>query len=388
MNDPALPAWAREEAFSIKPDNAPYGCVDHKKKSHGFGSLEELQKFLASGKSHLGWVWVPDHERLIAPEELEEFEKPLLKRRALLAHDEISYAKRNLWVFGGVLVWVLYATVSNGGDLFSSQVVGLSAILFLVLGVKPWWESRANLASVAKHQKGDLLQEVPEARFDLWLGLQRVWLVPVLIGLVIAVFAVQYFDPKAIEEAGIQKDRYRAGERWLILTGAFLHGGLLHLGMNASALWYLGRRTEILARWPHLAAVFFVSIIGAGWATVTFMPHTPSVGVSGAVSGLLGFLLVFETLHRPLVPRSARVNLLGMLVLMVIIGGLGFQMIDNAAHVGGLITGALYAVIVFPKSSSTKRPGILKQDKFVGGVTLVFSVLSALLAIALIALNK
>jgi len=118
------------------------------------------------------------------------------------------------------------------------------------------------------------------------------------------------------------------------------------------------------------------------------MPHTPSVGISGAISGLLGFLLVFETLHRALVPSPARLNLLGMLVLMIVIGALGFRFIDNAAHAGGLITGALYATIVFPKSSSPQRPGILTQDKIIGGASLLLIALSGLLAIVVILVKK
>jgi len=388
MSDPALPAWAREDAFPAKPESAPYGCVDQRGKTHEFEELKELKKFLAAGKSKLGWIWVPEHELLIAPEELEGFEKTLLKRRALLASDEGEAGKRGLIIFGAALAWSLYAGFKNGGwaGIMSSQSAGLSAILFLILGVKPWWESRQTLADVSSAEKGKLKDEVPEARFELWLGMQKVWLTPVLVGLILAVYLVQRGDANAVTDAGIDKARYPM-EKWRIFTGAFLHGNLLHLAMNASALWYLGRRTEILARWPHLAAVFFLSIIGAGWATVTFTPAT-SVGISGAVSGLLGFLLVFESLHRPLVPSPARKNLVAMLIIMAVIGGLGFRFIDNAAHAGGLLTGAAYAFLVFPKSSSPHRPGILGRDRVVGGISLTLSVLSGLLAIVMIMVKK
>jgi len=120
---------------------------------------------------------------------------------------------------------------------------------------------------------------------------------------------------------------------------------------------------------------------------VTFTPAT-SVGISGAVSGLLGFLLVFESLHRPLVPSPARKNLVAMLIIMAVIGGLGFRFIDNAAHAGGLLTGAAYAFLVFPKSSSPHRPGILGRDRVVGGIGLTLSVLSGLLAIVMIMVKK
>ncbi|MGE9266575.1 MAG: rhomboid family intramembrane serine protease, partial [Verrucomicrobiales bacterium] len=93
-----------------------------------------------------------------------------------------------------------------------------------------------------------------------------------------------------------------------------------------------------------------------------------SVGVSGGVAGLLGFLLVFETLHRELVPKNARRRLLATLGLMILIGGLGVRFIDNAAHAGGLLGGMLYAFVVFPKSSSPLRPKPLTRDRVVGSV--------------------
>ena len=114
---------------------------------------------------------------------------------------------------------------------------------------------------------------------------------------------------------------------------------------------------------------------------MTWLPAQTSVGVSGVVCGLLSFLLVFETLHQPLVPRSARRRLLGILVSLVVIGTLGFKFIDNAAHFGGLVAGACYGVIVFPKSASPHRPIILRRDLILGGVSLLLIGLSGVGAI-------
>ncbi|MDA7529686.1 rhomboid family intramembrane serine protease, partial [bacterium] len=184
-----------------------------------------------------------------------------------------------------------------------------------------------------------------------------------------------------ISEAGLVKPRYLAGENWRLFTAVFLHGNLIHFILNMSALWYLGRRVEILARWPHLAGAFFLSIIGAGWATVSWLPNQTSVGVSGVICGLLGFLLVFETLHRSLLPRSARRRLAGILVSLIVIGTLGFKFVDNAAHLGGLVTGAIYAFVVFPRSSSPHRPMILKRDLAIGLVGIFLIGASAIGAI-------
>ena len=90
--------------------------------------------------------------------------------------------------------------------------------------------------------------------------------------------------------------------------------------MNAAGILYLGRRTEALARWPHLLIVFVAALWVGGIASARLMPDDPAVGASGGLMGLLGFMLVFEGLHAKLVPHPARRRLLAGLVLMAIMG--------------------------------------------------------------------
>jgi membrane associated rhomboid family serine protease len=384
MSDPSLPAWARDEAFPLKPDEAPFGSVDEKGKTKPFQSFEELKSHLKSGKGRLAWIWLPEHDRLVAPEEVPEMAGVLKKRRAIFAQEDEDEARRTLPITGLLLAYAAYSywkgTRPFGFESFHFLV--MIAFGFLYFTARPWWECRKARKSMSDLDRQRLVEEVPEARFDLWMGSQRSLLTVALLGLVGLVGLTQFFTAGlGIQEAGLDKLRYAKGEHWRLFTAAFMHGNVIHFILNASALWYLARRVEILARWPHLAAVFFLSIIGAGRATISWMPGQISVGISGVVCGLLGFLLVFETLHLPLVPRSARRRLLGILVSLVVIGALGFQFIDNAAHFGGLVTGALYAVLVFPKSSSPHRPVILKRDYFVGGVSLFFVALSGVGAV-------
>jgi len=382
MSDHASPAWAREDAFPLKPQESDYGFRDQRGKLTPFDTLKELKDYLSAGKGKLAWVWVPEHDRLVAPEEIPDLAVALKKRRALLALDDSEAGRKGLLIFGLALLYFTYRALTTGGwdALGSSQNIGIGAILLLLFGVKPWWDGYRGQREIKETTPESIVQEIPEARFELWLGSQTSRLTTLLCGLIIVVYLVQFLT-KGIAEAGLVKKAYAAGEWWRLYTGSFLHGNILHLGMNLSALWYLGRRTEILARWPHLINVFLLSIFGSGWATITCIPAGTSVGVSGAVCGLLGFLLVFETLHRPLVPSPARKRLLGLVASLVVIGLFGYRFIDNAAHLGGLITGAIYAVIVFPKSASLSRPHILKQDRILGGIALALVILFALAAI-------
>ncbi|MCH1497486.1 MAG: rhomboid family intramembrane serine protease, partial [Akkermansiaceae bacterium] len=309
MSEPALPAWARDDAFPIHPDTSKFGVVDHSRISRSFESLDELKAHLEVGKGRLDWVWTPKSDRLVAPEEIPKLAGSLKKRCLIFAAEDVDYARRTAPLTGIAVLYGLYCFL-NGISPFGFpgiQFLVLTVFGFLYFTARPWWEARKGRAAANYLTRDQISDQVPEARFELWMENQSTPFSVLFLVLVVLVGGAQFATPGlGISEAGLVKPRYLAGENWRLFTAVFLHGNLIHFILNMSALWYLGRRIEILARWPHLAAAFFLSIIGAGCATVSWLPNQTSVGVSGVVCGLLGFLLVFETLHRSLLPRSAR----------------------------------------------------------------------------------
>jgi membrane associated rhomboid family serine protease len=261
----------------------------------------------------------------------------------------------------------------------SNGWVGVSLLLALILGAIPWyrgWKEERLWRSAGD----DTTEHVAEARFESWLGMQRAPVTAVLIALTVLVGLLQVVLPgEGWELAGLVKDAVRGGERWRLLTAPWLHGHPVHWFVNAGALAYLGKRCEALARWPHLLSVFLIAAWLGGEASV-WLVSKASVGASGGLLGLLGFLLVFETLHRKLVPVSARRRLLAGVLVTGLLGLVGFQFIDNAAHAGGLVAGMVYAGVVFPPSVSPLRPRALRRDRVVGSLAGVVLVGSALLA--------
>lgn len=379
-------AWARPKAFAAKPDEGPYGLADAKGNTNAFESLDELKSYLDTGRGRLALVWHPGSKRLVAPEELSELAPSLRKRRLIFAQEDEDDFRKTLPFTGlaalfGAYVFFTKSTVYGFEGL---DFLVLTVFVFLYFTARPWWEARKGRRSAKKITRKSLAEEVPEARFELWLDQQKTPYTIALMGLLLLVGLTQFFTPElGINKAGFNKEFYPHGARELMFTGAFLHGNLIHFILNASALWYLGRRVEILAKWPQLALVFFLSILGSGWATLEWIPKGVSVGISGVVCGLLGFLLVFETLHRRLVPRPARRRLAAILISLVVIGILGFRFIDNAAHFGGLATGAVVAFVIFPKSTSPTRPRILWQDYLFGGAGSLLILASAVGAVVL-----
>lgn len=138
------------------------------------------------------------------------------------------------------------------------------------------------------------------------------------------------------------------GQWWRILTGAFLHGSLIHIGVNMMSLFFLGRFIEFaLGSWRMLL-VYMVSLIAAGLGVVYFSPPDAStVGASGAIFGLFGALFAIGLkLGKPGMDL-VRANI-GILVLNLIIT-FTVPAISWQAHVAGLLAGfALTYAIYFP----------------------------------------
>jgi membrane associated rhomboid family serine protease len=147
------------------------------------------------------------------------------------------------------------------------------------------------------------------------------------------------------------------GEYWRLWTVTLVHGSpepgffvpsLGHLFFNMYALYLTG---PIVERWYGLARfILFYLLCAAGGsiASFTFGGEAPSVGASGAIFGLFGLLLAANRFHHP-VDRGSRmlVSQLGFLVIVNILFGFAIPNIDNAAHIGGLVTG-LWIGTVWP----------------------------------------
>ena len=281
-------------------------------------------------------------------------------------------------------------------NVFASTQVGLALLMFIIFAFIPWWQARKRRLELVKWTNEGIREFAPTIRFETWLERQHAPLTRVFLVLIGLVALVQVFCKSRTEglgavmslfhnwhgtdAAGLVKPDYFKGEWWRIFTAPFLHGNIVHLLMNGAAMAYLGKRVEVFARWPHLPLVFFFSATAGGLASARFIA-APSVGASGGLMGWLGFLMVFETLHKQLVPRRARRRLAAGVFLTALIGVIGYRYIDNAAHAGGLIAGMIYAMVVFPASSSAHRPRIHRIDRVAGAAAMAILVASAGFAI-------
>ena len=144
------------------------------------------------------------------------------------------------------------------------------------------------------------------------------------------------------------------GDLFRLVTPIFIHIGLLHLVSNSYALWIIGPQVEKLYGSARFALIYLLCGIGGSLGSY-FNPLSsristvPGAGASGAIFGMFGVMMVFGFKYRDELPPSIR-RFFGAGVLPVILVnlfiGFTFAFIDNAAHIGGLLTGALLALLV------------------------------------------
>ncbi len=152
------------------------------------------------------------------------------------------------------------------------------------------------------------------------------------------------FNP-FIERGGSIQFEPIQGQYWRLVTPAFLHFGWMHIVFNSLWLWELGGRVEQALGSLHMLGLFLVTAVVSNVSQYAFGGPALFGGMSGVVYGLLGFSWVAATLQPRWAFRPSKPIMLlmvGWLVLCIlgVIESLGFGSVANAAHLGGLLSGA------------------------------------------------
>ena len=164
------------------------------------------------------------------------------------------------------------------------------------------------------------------------------------------------------------------GHYWTLLTASFLHGSLLHIFFNLSWLRQLGVITVTLLGPARFIIIYLLTGVGGFllsnmWNQTPVGP-SPTIGASCSIFGLLGVLAAFSKRRGGVLG----LNLNRQIWAWTIVGlafGFVIPMINNAGHIGGLITG--YALgYALPKQEGTRESGVLQLTALgLLGITLV-----------------
>ena len=177
------------------------------------------------------------------------------------------------------------------------------------------------------------------------------WVTRGLLALIVGSFVLQLAVGNRFEKhlvligywPGADPFGVAAGDVWRLLTVVLLHGGVLHLLLNAYALWIWGPTVEAHLGRLRFVVLYVVSALGGSAASYAFNGvMTPAVGASGALFGVAGALVVLS--------RRLRYDASGLYLILAVnfVAGFLIPRVDWRAHIGGFLAGlAVTAVLAY-----------------------------------------
>ena len=167
-----------------------------------------------------------------------------------------------------------------------------------------------------------------------------------------------------------------SGQWWRLFTYMFLHAGLLHIAFNMWCLWDIGALCEALyGRWTFLT-IYLLTGVAGGVASLGWNPSGSTVGASGAIFGLAGALIASFYLGEFSLPSIAIKGTLRSLLFFAgfnLVFGSMFPGVDNACHVGGLVSGLIAGALIAkiaPQHDQRRASVLLLVVLLVGGSAL------------------
>jgi membrane associated rhomboid family serine protease len=330
-------------------------------------------------------------------EKPEEDELPQLTLEEFLASQKSVIRQRAYWFLaGGGLITLFLLFRLLGGfvsvqDLFRSIffILGLFGLVGGIWGI--YYANKLTLADLIPSAEAiDFLQQARDTKpYFSYILVGSIVIVSVFQLLTEKVESIFEVGDQSAEVAGLVKPLVWKGEYWRLLTSATLHGIFpLHLYFNAQALYGFGSLIETLSNRAHLAMVFLLSIIGGGLLSLFFMPDVVSIGASGGIMGLIGYMAIYGYRRKRQLPPDFLKSMLVNIGFIAAFGIVAYQIIDNFGHLGGLLTGAAYGLFQIPKDlhQNPRNAGkIAETSGFLAlGIFIFTCILSVLLMLKLI----
>ena len=354
---PPRPPWESAELFAPRPADSEYGYAADRKRF--VATREELIERCRADRPHVDLVWTPESPRMVPPAEVPWLLDAVRER----TRRSLRYNLKN--GLGLTLIWIALALLQS-----RRYPLPLLAVLVLMLGVVPALQPAWGLWRLRRAPREYPRELASTFRYQVWLGTRRMvttWLIVACLLVVavaqVAVVAVglrrqvrgnipadKLLVAAATEMgatapvAGLVKQAVRDGEPWRLLTCELMHGHPLHLLFNVLALMAVGRLLEVHGHPVYVPTVFLFSALCASTLSL-YLTRTTSVGASGGIMGLIGFLAVIGLRRRHVVPRGFLRSIAMSIAFTAATGLVAYHFIDNAAHAGGLIGGVMLGVV-------------------------------------------
>jgi membrane associated rhomboid family serine protease len=164
------------------------------------------------------------------------------------------------------------------------------------------------------------------------------------------------------------------GEWYRLVTGGFLHASLFHIGFNMLLLYFLGRLLEPALGTPRFVVLYFASLLAGSFGALLLDPNALTIGASGAVFGLAAATFVVARGRG----MDAIAGEVGFLIVLNLIFSVTFRNISLGGHLGGLIGGAVCALIILAGERGMLGPNRRFAEYAAMAAVAVVSVVGAL----------
>jgi membrane associated rhomboid family serine protease len=157
-----------------------------------------------------------------------------------------------------------------------------------------------------------------------------------------------------LTEGALSRAAIADGEYWRLITAGFLHAGFFHLLFNMFSLYILGTLLEPAIGRVRFALIYFVSLLAGSFGALLIEsnPTALTVGASGAIFGLMSAAVIVLR-NRGISPMESGLGLwIGLNLLLTFT----IPNISIGGHVGGLIGGALAALVLFDLRDAVRVP--------------------------------
>ena len=327
--------WDWIDPTPAKPATGDYGYVAN---GRAVGTTREKLTEAIKQNPTITYVWTPDTPEPVLPHTvsfiLEAFRQNLRRqaRTAIL----IGIA---LILFAFVL-----AIVSQEWSLLYRNLFFVFGGVVLIEGI---WQ----YARLRRYTSEEAMSDTSAARFAEWIKKKSLSGYTLTIaGSIVVVAIAQALSNFSVEAAGLVKPAVRDGQIWRLFTATLMHGSFMHFWMNFFALISLSKIVEQTVQRACVPLVFLITATVGSVFSLVLYPNVTSVGASGGLMGLLGFITIaarFDKTKYP--PRYFRL-MIEAIVSIGLLGLFGFAFIDNAAHLGGLVGGLLLGWLCFRRN--------------------------------------
>lgn len=232
----------------------------------------------------------------------------------------------------------------------------------------------AELAPVFESADDDLLNTPPPSTkqnllsfLGFFIPHKDYFITPVIVNLNIAIFiimlicGVSAFEPTTTDLLNWGADFGPSTlnhQWWRLLSSTFIHIGIFHIAMNMYALIYIGILLEPVLDKFKFAAAYLLTGLVASLTSVGYDGFVISAGASGAIFGMYGVFLSMLTTN--VIEKSVRKQLLvsiGVFVAFNLLYGTKAG-VDNAAHIGGLVSGFAIGYLYYPSLAQPHKKGL------------------------------